>query len=826
MVVPIKLVVQNSWSKPFSVGQLKNIFNNHFKKTQKTRNMMNTKKAKRLAAALLIFLNMRAKAQDWKMQPVQLQTRWAKEVNPNNALPDYPRPQMTRANWKNLNGLWEYAITKIDADQPQQFDGQILVPYPLESALSGVKKTLQPNQNLWYHRAFDSNGNGRLLLHFGGVDWQTTVYVNGREAGSHTGGYTAFTLDITSYLKKGKNELVVKVYDPTDEGIGPHGKQTSKPSGIFYTSTSGIWQTVWLEKVPMDYIQSLTITPNVDSNFVAVTVHSNQDESVQLIAAGKTVKGTTNTIIKFPVPHARLWSPNDPYLYDLIVKTKADEVKSYFGMRKIEIRKDEKGIDRIFLNNKFTYNLGVLDQGFWPDGIYTAPTDEALAFDIKAVKAMGFNTIRKHIKVEPARWYYWADKLGMLVWQDMVNPDFDLKPGAKEAFENQLKEELEQLHNYPSITTWVLFNEKWGQYDQKRLTDEIRSIDPSRIINGHTGELLYVNEQLRSPSPDAYVDANMTDVHSYPNPMMPIKQENKAQVVGEFGGIGLSVKGHEWNPSTGWGYIQAAASQLPVKYHTMVEDLKILKDQGLSGSIYTQPYDVEGEENGLMTYDREYAKIPIAEIRRINSLLVPTEPNIPQGVTIEDSPYKATSPNYADSLNTYLQGNRDTSFLHQLADDGVKQGDKIGMMAAAAAYIKTLSSPLTPAQITFVLTYTKSTKDVGFQIIQQNKQQFQQQLGDQALRKAEMYMILAGEIAPRLETTENPDWDAIRIATKPYGEAGNEMYLRDRTVTDFNTQNWTDYEITAKAYLDKYSADVKPDQLTMFQNALKEHQNN
>jgi hypothetical protein len=778
-----------------------------------------------LVVVVFLVLSFDGWCQEWHVRPVPLQTRWAKDVSPVNALREYPRPQMTRPNWTSLNGLWDYAITQKDAERPKMYNGKILVPFPIESALSGVKRALLPNKNLWYKRTF-SNGlktGERMLLHFGAVDWQTAVYVNGKEAGNHTGGYTEFTLDITDKVKSGDNELLVKVYDPTDQGIGPHGKQVLNPQNIYYTATSGIWQTVWLETVPKAYISGLTITPNVDSNFVAVTVHANGNEPVIFAYADQKITGSTNQLIRLPVPNVHLWSPDDPYLYDLTIKTKTDEVKSYFGMRKIAIQKDEKGIDRIFLNNKFTYNLGVLDQGFWPDGLYTAPTDEALAFDIKAIKAMGFNTIRKHIKVEPARWYYWADKMGMMVWQDMVNPNQGLPEGAKPEFERESAEELEQLHNYPCITTWVLFNEKWGQYDQKRLTGWIKHTDPSRIVNGHTGELLYVNEQLRSPSPDAYVDADMTDVHSYPSPMMPVKQIGKAQVVGEFGGIGLAVPGHEWSPVTGWGYIQTTAGQLAGKYETMVEDLKLLQEQGLSGSIYTQPYDVEGEENGLMTYDREFVKIPLVQLRKINSILVPTAPNIPKDLLIKNNDKTDEAQAYADELQQYLQGNRDTAFLKALASASLKQNDKTGGMAAADDYIATLKAPFSDEQVKFIVQFTKSTKDPGFALIRQNDARFKQVAGDRPLTVAEMNMIYAGEIAPLQETNASPDWEQIKAHTEKYGPPGEEIYLRARTIDALNKQDWERYKPVAKEYLDKYGDHITAQQKQALQSNLENH---
>jgi len=664
-----------------------------------------------------------------------------------------------------------------------------------------------------------------MLLHFGAVDWQVTVFVNGKQAGTHTGGYAEFTIDITNLMKQGENELIVKVYDPTDEGIGPHGKQTLHPENIYYTATSGIWQTVWLETVPRHYIQNLTITPNVDSSYVAIMVKANINESLKLTEGNQTISAKTNSLIKLPVQDMHLWSPEDPYLYDLTVKTKTDEVKSYFGMRKISVQKDDKGVDRIFLNNKPYYNLGVLDQGFWPDGLYTAPTDEALAFDIKAIKAMGFNTIRKHIKVEPARWYYWADKLGMLVWQDMVNPNQGLPEGAKPEFERESAEELSQLHNYPCITTWVLFNEKWGQYDQKRLTDWIKQTDPSRIVNGHTGELLYVNEQLRSPSPDAYVDADMTDVHSYPDPIMPVKQTGKAQVVGEFGGIGVAIAGHEWNPIKGWGYIDVAPDQLEGKYHILVENLKMLEDEGLSGSIYTQPFDVEGEENGLMTYDREIVKIPFENIRKINSIINPNADTHIPSVEAKNSDKSDEGEHYAELLDQYRRGTREPRFLRNLAMMAIRVNDKTGGTRIARSYIQTLSSnKLTEDDIKFISQFTKSTQDPGFVIINANRAEFGKALGERQLTVNMMNMIYIGDMQPMIDATDNPDWDAIAAKIKPYGEPGQEILLRAETVYDANKEDWKNYVPTAKAYLAKYGKNISEKERAMFQDAINQHQ--
>jgi len=376
------------------------------------------------AMSVAVSLAEAAPAQSWKSQTSEIRTRWTASVAPDNVLPDYPRPQLVRQNWRNLNGLWNYAITSLKAPKPGRYEGSILVPYPLESALSGVHRSLQPTELLWYRRTIDmeSIGEGRrVLLHFGAIDYQSTVFVNDREIGTHTGGYQSFTFDVTDALKPGRNELVVRVFDPTDTGPNPRGKQTLHPQGgVFYTSSSGIWQTVWLEVVPETYVKNVVTTPDVDQGLVRLKVKLGgvpvlylveaTVESGSVVVARQLVNGSTTLRIR----RAHLWSPDDPFLYRLHVRLLragkiVDEVESYFGMRKIEVKKDSTGLMRIFLNDKYTYNLGVLDQGFWPDGLYTAPTDEAIRFDIQAIKAMGFNTIRKHIKIEPERWYYYCD---------------------------------------------------------------------------------------------------------------------------------------------------------------------------------------------------------------------------------------------------------------------------------------------------------------------------------------------------------------------------------------------------------------------------------
>ncbi|MBW8683393.1 glycoside hydrolase family 2 protein [Chitinophaga rhizophila] len=574
---------------------------------------------------------------DWQMQPVAIQTRWAKDVSPDNVLPEYPRPQMVRQQWSNLNGRWQYAITPKEATAPATFDGTILVPFAVESALSGVKKPVLPTQRLWYKRSFPkpavSEGE-KVLLHFGAVDWQTKIYVNGKKAGEHTGGYQHFTFDITTLLQDGDNELLVDVYDPTDQGPNPHGKQVLAPKGIRYTATTGIWQTVWLETVPPVHITDLILTPDTDGGYLSLTVHTSGAGNYTIEAAASAdgkmngaVKGPANQALKIPIRDAHLWNPEDPFLYDLSVKlikdgAVRDEVTSYFGMRKVEIKKDEKGQERIFLNNRYTYNLGVLDQGFWPDGIYTAPTDEALKFDIAAIKSMGFNTIRKHIKIEPARWYYHADKLGMLVWQDMVTCA-SLESAAKAAFEKENAVNVQQLYNYPSIICWVLFNEGWYSYDQSRLTDWFRKKDPSRLINGHTGEN-YDKEGAQAVT-SKWPGSHLADVHDYPGPGIAPAVPGKARVLGEWGGVGVPVKGHQWNAAAGWGYVKITPSEMTDKYSSMVKKLKQYETDGQSGSIYTEPFDVEIEENGLITYDREVIKVPLETLRQIHAPFAPQE---------------------------------------------------------------------------------------------------------------------------------------------------------------------------------------------------------
>jgi len=553
-----------------------------------------------------------AQDQPWHPAAGPLMTRWAAEVGPTNALPEYPRPQLVRPDWLNLNGLWKYTITSARVENVTNFDGTILVPFPVESALSGVKRSLDEKSRLWYYRQFTvptAWRGKRVRLHFGAVDWQARVAINGHEVGQHRGGYDAFSFDITDQLKwTGDEEISINVYDPT-EGDQPRGKQSRKPEGIFYTPTSGIWQTVWLEPVPGSCIDGIHLTPDVDAEALRVSVAANSlSPSLRVEAIALTngqeagrVAGPANSELLLPVHAAHLWSPNDPFLYDLRVTLLdgdrvVDSVSSYFGMRKIALRKDAAGVTRMALNDQFVFQIGALDQGFWPDGIYTAPTDEALRFDIEYLKRAGFNLARKHVKVEPDRWYYWCDKLGLLVWQDMPSR-YDNTPEGRTQFEVELQRMVEGRGNHPSIIMWILFNEGWGQYDTERLATWLKSLDPSRLVDNASG---WTDKRI----------GDVIDIHSYPGPEAPSREEDRAAVLGEFGGLGLGLSGHTWSTNF-WGYLRMPdVATLDERIGKLLDGLRVLRDSfGLSGAVYTQTADVETECNGLLTYDRAVAKL-------------------------------------------------------------------------------------------------------------------------------------------------------------------------------------------------------------------------
>lgn len=549
-------------------------------------------------------------------------TRWAAEVSPANVLPEYPRPQFVRTEWLNLNGLWNFAITPATVMEATNFNGQILVPFPIESALSGVMQRLDENSTLWYRRYFAVPKEWvgqRVRLHFGAVDWHARVSINGQPVGQHRGGYDDFSFDITDSLEwKGSEEIVVAVEDPTDSDQ-PHGKQSRKSENIFYTPTSGIWQTVWLEPVPKTCMDDLRLTPDVDKNLLRINVAvGSQGESLKIEAVALSsnqeiarVVGPANRELSLPIPSPHLWTPENPFLYDLKITLKegdrvVDSATSYFGMRKIALKKDEEGKTRIALNDQFTFQMGALDQGFWPDGLYTAPTDEALRFDIESLKRAGFNLARKHVKVEPDRWYYWCDKLGLLVWQDMPSGK-NTTPESRQQFETELQRMVEGRGNHPSVIVWVLFNEGWGQYDTERLVPWLKSIDPSRLIDSASG---WTDKRV----------GDMIDMHSYPGPESPQPEADRAAVLGEFGGLGLGLAGHTWSGQS-WGYQPMPdVETLNAHYRQLSERVHILNYSfGLSAAIYTQVADVETECNGLMTYDRAVFKLDPATTLAANT---------------------------------------------------------------------------------------------------------------------------------------------------------------------------------------------------------------
>jgi len=565
----------------------------------------------------------------WQPADGPLMTRWAKEVSPENALVEYPRPQMARDNWLNLNGLWQYAICPKDDAKPKSFDGEILVPYPVESALSGVMKPVGKDKRLWYKRQFalPKKWKGqRVLLHFGAVDWDTTVLVNGQTVGSHRGGYDPFTFDITDQLNKtGPQKIIVSVWDPSNDGHQARGKQRNNPGGIWYTPVTGIWQTVWLEPVPKTYIQSLKITPDIDNSTVKVTVNvagefpNGSIEAILSSGPGNPTTGisTRSDTFTAKILSPKLWSPDSPTLYDLKVSLKqngkiTDAVSSYFGMRKIAIGKDKNGHQRLWLNNKVLFQHGPLDQGWWPDGLYTAPTDDALRYDIEVTKKLGFNMARKHVKSEPQRFYYWCDKLGLIVWQDMPNPRLkadDIPADARKQFEAELKAMIDAFYNVPSIVMWVPFNEGWGQYDTERITKWVKQYDPTRLVNNASG---WTDKGV----------GDVHDVHSYPGPAKPKNEDNRAGVLGEYGGLGLPVKGHTWQDSKNWGYRSFKTRQaLTEAYLGLSASLRPMIGDGLAAAVYTQTTDVEIEVNGLMTYDRAMIKKDVPSVLAANNKL-------------------------------------------------------------------------------------------------------------------------------------------------------------------------------------------------------------
>ncbi|TSA33295.1 MAG: beta-galactosidase [Porphyromonadaceae bacterium] len=575
----------------------------------------------------------------WKPKAGPLMTQWSADVAPGKTWTEYPRPQMQRNNWVNLNGLWDYAITDTAAGAPSSWDGKILVPYPIESALSGVMKRVTAHEKIWYQRILKVPAHlrsKRILLNFEAIDWEAHIFMDGEEVDTHQGGYDPFTVDITSHVKPGvQHKLTISVWDPSTEGYQPVGKQFTKPGGIWYTPSSGIWQTVWLEKVPETHITDYQITPDIDKQEVRIKItgqefYGNDRVQIRIFDKQKQIgfeEGEPDELLSVKLDKMHLWSPEDPYLYDLqirIIRKSAvvDQVKGYFGMRKISIGKDEKGLTRILLNNKFVFQNGPLDQGFWPDGLYTAPTEEAMKADLDSLKAMGFNMLRKHVKVEPRRYYYYTDHMGFLVWQDMPSMYYEvpvtsdslaIAKKARRNFEMELTELIKDHYNPPSIIMWVPFNEGWGQYQTERITGLVRSLDSSRLVNNASG---WTDKGV----------GDVNDIHHYPDPTAPPIEEKRAIVLGEFGGLGLYVPGHVWQAEN-WGYEKMQnADALLQKYENFYQELFRLRDEkGLSACVYTQTTDVETETNGLMTYDRNRVKMGVANVARAHAGKITTK---------------------------------------------------------------------------------------------------------------------------------------------------------------------------------------------------------
>ena len=604
-------------------------------------------------------------AQQWAPAGDRIKTKWAEEVSPTNAHPEYPRPQMVRSEWQSLNGLWDYAITPKSEPRPVKFDGKILVPFAVESSLSGVGRKVTPDDALWYKTTFTvpSAWKGkRLMLNFDAVDWKTVVYVNDIQIGSHTGGYTHFSFDVTPYLKSGANSLVLKVEDATDNDFQPRGKQVSKPSGIWYTAVSGIWQSVWMEPVAPAHVTDYNVVSSIKEKAINVTVDAEgvqegdvikvflldggigystetanaaktaTDGLYAVLASGMTVPGGTVTL---NVRDPKLWSPDSPYLYGLDIQILRngkviDRVASYTAMREVGAYRKNSNTKLMGLNGEGLFQLGPLDQGWWPDGLYTAPTDEALKFDIQKTKDFGFNMIRKHIKVEPDRWFYYCDQIGIIVWQDMPSfgvskkwgmyyygegEDCPATPEAKANYYKEWTEIINQVKKFQCIAVWVPFNEAWSQFDTKDVVAYTKKLDPTRLVNQSSGGNW--EEGV----------GDILDNHHYPYPAFRMWDKNMINVLGEYGGIGLPVEGHLWQADKNWGYVQYKnGDEVLAEYASFAEQLKQLIKQGCSAAVYTQTTDVEIEINGLMTYDRKVIKMDEKKLRAVNEGIIKSMP--------------------------------------------------------------------------------------------------------------------------------------------------------------------------------------------------------
>lgn len=619
-----------------------------------------------LCSAVLLLAG-HVSAQEWTPAGDRIRTRWAEEVSPANVHKEYPRPQMVRPEWKSLNGLWEYSITGKADPKPEAFEGRILVPFPVESSLSGVGRKLKADDALWYKTTFKVPGGWkgkRLMLNFEAVDWRADVFVNDILVGTHTGGYTHFSFDVTPYVNGGTNTLVLKVLDATDNDLQPRGKQVSNPKGIWYTAVSGIWQSVWMEPVSKSHITDYDVVSNIKDGTVDVTVSTEgvqegdvvkvflkdggvgySTESAQaaavakdglyaVLASGMTVPGGTVTL---NVRDPKLWSPDRPYLYGLDIQILRggkiiDRVAAYTAIREVGAYIKNKNTKLLGLNGKAIFQFGPLDQGWWPDGLYTAPTDEALEFDIRKTKDFGYNMIRKHVKVEPSRWYYHCDRLGMIVWQDMPSfsgnsknvwgmyyygegTDFPATLEAKANYYKEWGEIIGQLKKFQCIAVWVPFNEAWSQFETKDVVTFTYSCDPTRLVNQSSGGNWEVGV------------GDILDNHHYPWPAMRMWDKEMINVLGEYGGIGFPVAGHLWQADRNWGYVQYKSGEDVLKeYEGFADNLMLIIRQGCSAAVYTQTTDVEGEVNGLMTYDREIIKMDEARLREVNLKVIASMP--------------------------------------------------------------------------------------------------------------------------------------------------------------------------------------------------------
>ena len=626
-----------------------------------------------LLASLLIVTS--TIAQNWAPVGENIRTPWAEQVDPAAPLQAYPRPQMVRADWMNLNGLWDYAITEASAET---FDaqGEILVPFAIESSLSGVGKRVSKGEALWYEREFTvpKQWKGKnVLLHFGAVDWHAEVFVNDVFLGEHKGGYDPFSFDVTPALKKsGRQVIRVKVQDATDNSFQPRGKQCIINTGIWYTPVTGIWQTVWMEPVTPAHIDSYYAVSDIDKGEIAFDVEASYADGdvvkVALLEGGEgySAEAPSQNVLAealveegkavIRVDDVKTWSPDSPYLYGVKVwierKGKVvDSVDGYTAMRKISIKQDSSlnRYNRMALNNELLFHFGPLDQGWWPDGLYTAPTDEALEFDVVKTKELGFNMIRKHIKVEPARWYYYCDLHGVMVWQDMPciadhsksvmkardkeiqeqisnkwshdsifgGTDCDIPQEWKDNYYMEWANIINAFKNFQCIVVWVPFNEAWGQFDTPAVVKFTRELDPTRLINPASGG----NFDF-SAGPEGFGD--ILDVHHYPCPAMNVFERKFVNVLGEYGGIGLPVDGHTWIIDRKWGYgkVKENSEQLMKQYEEYLEMLKGFVTTGCAAAVYTQTTDVEGEVNGLMTYDRKVIKMDIPRIAAANKQVI------------------------------------------------------------------------------------------------------------------------------------------------------------------------------------------------------------